>query len=469
MLLINGIIFFTLIAGSDAARVTGKGHEKHKVKMNSVGAQHRLASDLMANYDRTLRPVQNISSVTNITMNPALHSIVCTNEAEESITLLQWFRMIWTDELLRWDPEEYDGIQKLLLPISRIWYPDITILNMIEVNPVLTEDRTYAIIDYDGSVIVSIDQVVTLHCTYEISNFPFDTQNCSFQAGSWMYTSDAVDIYPKLPADLGAYNQHAGWDLISYTTRREAFLYEASEVPFVSVFYDIYMQRKPTYYLTTFVLPSFIITTLSIFGIFSPNSDSGDRNEKVTMGLTTLLTMAVILLIVTDKMPKSSAGMSLLGYYMIMQIVISASAAITAILVMYQQMKWTTKEKVPFWILALTRLQRSNRITSNTNGANAFIGLSQSGDSRMTKLINKDGALQDNKIFLRWSQILTDIRALLGEVASTLHETAADETERQLWQRACRRLDILLMIIFHIMNVTATVCFIMIGYAKLTI
>jgi uncharacterized membrane protein len=65
--------------------------------------------------------------------------------------------------------------------------------------------------------------------------------------------------------------------------------------------------------LTTFVLPSFIITTLAIVGIFSPFNDEGQREEKVTMGLTTLLTMAVILLIITDQMPKSSERMPLLG------------------------------------------------------------------------------------------------------------------------------------------------------------
>lgn len=54
--------------------------------------------------------------------------------------------------------------------------------------------------------------------------------------------------------------------------------------------------------------------------------------------------------------------MNFSGYYMIIQIAISACAAMMAILVMYQQMKWTTKEKIPRWILALTGLQKSNSI-----------------------------------------------------------------------------------------------------------
>jgi nicotinic acetylcholine receptor len=59
--------------------------------------------------------------------------------------------------------------------------------------------------------------------------------------------------------------------------------------------------------------PAFLITALAIMGVFSPFNESGKREEKVTLGLTTLLTMAVILMIITNQMPKSSTGMPLLG------------------------------------------------------------------------------------------------------------------------------------------------------------
>jgi hypothetical protein len=77
-------------------------------------------------------------------------------------------------------------------------------------------------------------------------------------------------------------------------------------IRYTNVWYDIIITRKPDYYVTTFMWPSFLITCLSIIGLFSPFSDAGKREEKVTMGLTTLLTMAVILMIITDEMPKSS-------------------------------------------------------------------------------------------------------------------------------------------------------------------
>uniref|UniRef100_A0A914VKT2 Neurotransmitter-gated ion-channel transmembrane domain-containing protein n=1 Tax=Plectus sambesii TaxID=2011161 RepID=A0A914VKT2_9BILA len=129
---------------------------------------------------------------------------------------------------------------------------------------------------------------------------------------SWMHSREQIDTYPTIPTDLAQYQKHAEWDLISFTSRRSLVTYFESVLPFVEIYYDIVIQRKPSYYLTTFVLPSFIITTLAITGIFAPFSDAGGRQEKVTMGLTTLLTMAVILNIVTDLMPTSSDGVPLL-------------------------------------------------------------------------------------------------------------------------------------------------------------
>lgn len=81
----------------------------------------------------------------------------------------------------------------------------------------------------------------------------------------------------------------------------------------VMVNYDILIQRKPIYYLLTCLLPCFIITSITIVGIFSPFNDSGGREEKVSMGQAFMLTMTVILKYITDKMPKSSEGLPLLG------------------------------------------------------------------------------------------------------------------------------------------------------------
>uniref|UniRef100_A0A914XC62 Neurotransmitter-gated ion-channel ligand-binding domain-containing protein n=1 Tax=Plectus sambesii TaxID=2011161 RepID=A0A914XC62_9BILA len=226
--------------------------------------QQRLVNTIFETYDKTLRPIEDTDSVTNVTLNPALYSILKTDEAAECIVIVQSFRMIWKDIFLSWDPNEYGGMKQLMLPISRIWYPDITFLNLIEVVIIVPEDNNFASISYDGTVVTNIDEVVTLHCKYHINMYPFDVQNCTMHIGSWMHAGEQMDIFYSSPTDLDQYNNNTEWEFISFTARKEKAYYVTTESTWVDIYYDIVIQRKPTYYLLTFVLPCIIITSISI-------------------------------------------------------------------------------------------------------------------------------------------------------------------------------------------------------------
>lgn len=97
------------------------------------------------------------------------------------------------------------------------------------------------------------------------------------------------------------------------SANRSVHVYDLYMENWVTIDYSIVIRRKPIYYLLTFALPCFMITIINVIGIFAPFNDAGDREEKVTMGLTTLLTMTVVLTIIADRMPKSSEGLPLLG------------------------------------------------------------------------------------------------------------------------------------------------------------
>ena len=40
-----------------------------------------------------------------------------------------WVDQTWMDYKLRWDPEEYGGVETLYVPSERIWLPDIVLYN----------------------------------------------------------------------------------------------------------------------------------------------------------------------------------------------------------------------------------------------------------------------------------------------------------------------------------------------------
>ena len=57
------------------------------------------------------------------------------------------------------------------------------------------------------------------------------------------------------------------------------------------------------------IVPCILITLVALLGFYIP-SDSG---EKVTMGITTLLSMTVFMMLVTENMPPTSNVLPLIG------------------------------------------------------------------------------------------------------------------------------------------------------------
>lgn len=56
--------------------------------------QQRLVKSIFQSYNKMLRPIKNMNDVINVTLNPLLYSIVKTDEASESMTMLLWLRMV---------------------------------------------------------------------------------------------------------------------------------------------------------------------------------------------------------------------------------------------------------------------------------------------------------------------------------------------------------------------------------------
>ena len=71
----------------------------------------------------------------------------------------------------------------------------------------------------------------------------------------------------------------------------------------------IQMRRKPLFYVFNMILPCLVITLVALLGFYMP-SDSG---EKVSMGITTLLSMTVFLMLVAENMPPTSDVIPLVG------------------------------------------------------------------------------------------------------------------------------------------------------------
>ncbi|KHJ76175.1 hypothetical protein OESDEN_24205 [Oesophagostomum dentatum] len=64
------------------------------------------------------------------------------------------------------------------------------------------------------------------------------------------------------------------------------------------------MKRNPSYYIALIITPSFVLTFLCIAGLFTSPLVVDDL-EKFCMGLTTIMSTAVMIGIVAENIPKT--------------------------------------------------------------------------------------------------------------------------------------------------------------------
>uniref|UniRef100_A0A914UU14 Neurotransmitter-gated ion-channel ligand-binding domain-containing protein n=1 Tax=Plectus sambesii TaxID=2011161 RepID=A0A914UU14_9BILA len=214
---------------------------------------------------------------------------------------MQWLKLTWKDPNLQWNPKQYENIHFTYFPAENIWRPDIAIYNQRdEIKLPFPLGGVVAEVFFDGTVLIELLQSVEITCQeFDVADFPFDTQICTTRYASWMRGNEQLILTTDFELNNEEqFNPHSEWDLlafvpsydqmnVTYTTLLNMEETDGSEklinrsAVFDEVHYDLKIRRKPNYYIYSLIIPSGIITTLCIIGLFAPFEASGNREEKV--------------------------------------------------------------------------------------------------------------------------------------------------------------------------------------------
>ncbi|XP_075239626.1 acetylcholine receptor subunit beta-like 1 [Convolutriloba macropyga] len=178
--------------------------------------ERNLHHDLMVNYSRLGRPVMNFSQPVHLIFGASLYQLKNFDAKQETMSLILWQRVLWTDEYLRWDPAKYGGIGVTRFDVSGIWVPDLMPYNDVgEYNIMHYAEIIPVSVDSNGRVQWLSQSATTTTCTMDVSHFPFDSQTCFVAIGSWQFKQTEVDIdCAASNLDLSSYVEHSQWDLI---------------------------------------------------------------------------------------------------------------------------------------------------------------------------------------------------------------------------------------------------------------
>ncbi len=68
--------------------------------------------------------------------------------------------------------------------------------------------------------------------------------------------------------------------MMSITTANANFTVDTSDIYSQAIMF-VTLKRNYVYYICVLIVPTFVITTLCLLGIFAPFCNRGDREEKV--------------------------------------------------------------------------------------------------------------------------------------------------------------------------------------------
>ena len=75
--------------------------------------------------------------------------------------------------------------------------------------------------------------------------------------------------------------------------------------------FTIILRRKPLFYVVNLIIPCALISAMSIVEFILP-CNSG---EKVSLGITVLLSLTVFMLVVAENMPANSDNIPIIGWF----------------------------------------------------------------------------------------------------------------------------------------------------------
>ncbi|XP_014226284.1 neuronal acetylcholine receptor subunit alpha-7 isoform X2 [Trichogramma pretiosum] len=337
------------------------------------GAYERaLLNKLLANYNTLERPVENESEPLQVKFGITLQQIIDVDEKNQILTTNAWLKLEWTDYNLQWNESEFGGVKDLRITPSKLWKPDVLMYNSAEEGFDGTF-QTNVVVTHNGSCLYVPPGIFKSTCKIDIAWFPFDDQHCEMKFGSWTYDGNQLDLVlnSKEGGDLSDFIMNGEWYLIGMPGKKNTIIYQCCPEPYVDITFTIQIRRRTLYYFFNLIVPCVLISSMALLGFTLP-PDSG---EKLTLGVTILLSLTVFLNLVAETLPQVSDAIPLLGTYFNCIMFMVASSVVLTVLVLnyhhrkpdnYEMPNWT-KSVFLQWLPWILRMDRpGKKITRKT-------------------------------------------------------------------------------------------------------
>ncbi|KAA8588870.1 hypothetical protein FQN60_010215 [Etheostoma spectabile] len=312
----------------------------------SSKGEDRLFRRLFRRYNQFIRPVENVSDPVTVEFEVSMSQLVKVDEVNQIMETNLWLRHVWNDYKLKWSPVDYDGIEFIRVPSNKIWRPDIVLYNNA-VGDFLVEDKTKALLKFDGTITWIPPAIFKSSCPMDITYFPFDYQNCSMKFGSWTYDKAKIDlVLIGSKVNLKDFWESGEWEIIDAPGYKHDIKYNCCEEIYPDITYSFYIRRLPLFYTINLIIPCLLISFLTVLVFYLPS----DCGEKVTLCISVLLSLTVFLLVITETIPSTSLVIPLIGEYLLFTMIFVTLSIVITVFVLNVHYRTPMTHTMPEWV-----------------------------------------------------------------------------------------------------------------------
>nr|XP_008105933.1 PREDICTED: gamma-aminobutyric acid receptor subunit rho-3 [Anolis carolinensis] len=276
-------------------------------KLDSTKVKPMKSEQLLRieDHDFAMRPGFGGSPIP-VGIDVQVESIDSISEVDMDFTMTLYLRHYWKDERLSFPSTRNKSMTFDGRLIKKIWVPDIFFVHSKRsfIHDTTMENvmlRVYP----DGNVLFSLRITVSAMCFMDFSRFPLDTQNCSLELESYAYNEDDLMLYWKHGNESLATDEHISLSqfFIEEFSASSGLAFYSSTGWYNRLFINFGLRRHIFFFVLQSYFPSMLMVMLSWVSFWI---DRRAVPARVSLGITTVLTMSTIITGVSASMPQVS-------------------------------------------------------------------------------------------------------------------------------------------------------------------
>ncbi|CAF4142849.1 unnamed protein product, partial [Rotaria magnacalcarata] len=250
------------------------------------------------------------------------------NEQDSLITIRAYLNQTWNASVLAWNSTQYSNVQHFRVPAHAIWTPKIELINPSTI--IDSEANHFINVHSDGHFELSYSTLLTSPCNFDMKNFPFDQQTCSFKMGSVLYGVNEVVIIQAIDFVIDEPNlMPNGYYFVSHTVDQKPVFFAGFERSYDQISIHITIHRRSEYFIYLINWPGTCLMMLTLTLFCLPPS----AFERLCYGALLLVCQFILLIVFVFHLPKRlGTSWPLMGHVIFYDIMLTGFVLVCSVI-----------------------------------------------------------------------------------------------------------------------------------------